>query len=413
MKKTIIFVAIAMLSLISCNKEKENVAPSENGITFTASIDELNTLTKATINGSYQFLWASGDKIGIFVNADWGGIDKQHNPFTLVGEGGSTTGSFQWDYDGGNFTSTDATIAFFPWEGRDIYGNYNNVYEGRVYFKMHDAYDNYTSGHMLTPLVASLSYSGGYAPIEFKHAGGAVKVTINNLPAGAHSIGLTVDGQNINGTYHIVPASFGLSNMTEDSGDGNSVWLNFEPSGSPRAFTFIFPVPALAADSDLTFQIYDKNDVPVWSRSASDQPAINHGQILAFDALNITPYRNFNTISSVWTVIGTANGTNWDADFPMITDGDFCIAKGLTFAAGGEFKVRAYGDWSQAYPGSNVTVAEAGTYDIIIELDGGWPKRAIAVPTGECPYPSTSGLGKGNDLNTPTDIAGSFGTYFN
>ena len=201
MKKVFFIVAVATL-FFSCQKEVEPAAPaSSERFIFKASTENLTSPTKADMNASNQLVWAEGDQIGVYVN-DEGWTDK-NQPFTLVGTGGSTTGDFEWA-NSGTF-SDKAAAAFFPWEGTG--SDKNNVYEGTAYFKLRDSYWSYTSGKMLTPLVASLN--GSTDQIKFKHAGAAVKVTINNLPAHVHSMGMTVDGQQITGDYMIDPAQAG------------------------------------------------------------------------------------------------------------------------------------------------------------------------------------------------------------
>ena len=129
MKMKALFVAFAALFLFSCAREtvpenNDNNPTTAQSYAFTASIDGF--ATKATINDNgddtYSLYWAENDKIGIYVNADWGGNWKQQNPFTLDGTGGTSSGSFIWDYDNGNFTSHDAIAAFFPWQDREETG---------------------------------------------------------------------------------------------------------------------------------------------------------------------------------------------------------------------------------------------------------------------------------------------------
>ena len=220
---------------------------------------------------------------------------------------------------------------------------------------------------MLTPLVAALESGSG--SIAFKHAGAAIKVTINNLPKGAHSIGMTVDGQQVSGWYNVNPANAGADAVVPNSADAtqNSIWLNYT-NEAESAWDFIFPVPALTAPK-LSFQIYDKNDVLVWSANLKAQSDdLGRADLLVLNAPNITPYKQFDKMSDTWTIIGTFNDTAWGADFPMVTDGNLCIAKGLTFAAGGEFKVRKDLSWGESWgadANNNYQVNEAGTYDVI------------------------------------------------
>lgn len=408
MKKALFIVAVATLFLFSCEKEKAISTQGAKSFAFQASIEEFTAPAKADINGSYQFLWAADDKIGIFVNDnEW--VDK-NQPFHLDGPSGSSSGSFSWDW--GNFTNTNATVAFFPWQGTN--STDNNVYNGTLYIKLPNAYYNYTSGQMLTPLVAPISRTGAaYDPIAFKHAGAAVQVTINNLPAGAHSIGMTVDGQQVFGNYQIDPAAAGTVTMSLD-GDANlsnnTVWLNYDPSSSERPFTFVFPTPGLT-NPKLSFQMWDENGIIVWEKHLKAQTVtLGHGDILVMPAIEILPYSQFNTINSLG-VRGKINGvTDWDAAlYSMVTDGTISIAKGITFLAGDEFKVTDGTNWYPA--GDNVSIAVAGIYDIIYNPSADPVVQAV---TSKCPYPSASGFGKGSDLTSPKDITSdAWSNYFN
>lgn len=419
MKKAILFVAAATMFLLSC--QREDVKPESKSFSFTASIEEL--ASKADMNASNQLVWAKGDQIGIYVNG-WSANSNQS--FTLKGDGGSTTGSFGRTSE--NWFETDqAKVAFFPWTSANATtvdtGTDNNVSvsDGIMYFKLRQDYNDYTSGKMLTPLVAPVTWNGSaYDPIEFKHAGAAIKVVVSDFPAGAKTLGITVKDQNIYGTFSINPANAGTSGMVLVSSEakGDNVWIHVEPAAAARDFTFIFPVPELTTPS-ITFNMYDKNDVLVWSREAKNQPSLIHGNVLAMPAVSITPYKKFNAVSG-WGVCGTHN--SWGGDTPMVTDGTFSIAKGLTLPVNAEFKVRTVGSWgtdgvnnfgggdlkdSDSYAennGGNVKIKVAGTYDIIFSTSD---NKIKVVPTGECPYPavqqnggSTTGFTNESGFNT-------------
>ena len=409
MKKSIILVAVATLFLLACQKENQNGKDNDKGFVLKASIETLDPPTSATINDDFKLVWSAGDTIGVFVDEpDW---EYKNQPFILEGNGGSTIGDFTYLY--GSFDKTTATVAYFPWQS-DKHDNVNNFYDGDVYFNLPQGYTGYYSGKMLTPLVAPMHYNGsGYDDIAFKHAGAAIKVIVTNLPAGAHSMGVFVDGKQIRGNFHISTSDFGsgslVPNDSEDTSK-NDVWLNFEPTNAEGPFTFIFPVPPLTTPK-LSFKIYDKNDVLVWEKNLKAQSrSLGRGDILSMPPISIIPYEKFTEIHPSWTIIGTANGDNWKKDIPLITNQDhtFGIAKGLVFEQNGAFKARAWKDFAQAYPGENYVVPSAGTYDIILEfpLGDNWPMRILAVPTGECPYPSTSGLCQGSNLDDPSIVTG-------
>ncbi|MBO7071007.1 MAG: hypothetical protein J6W09_06920 [Bacteroidales bacterium] len=392
MKKTLLFVASIAL-LFSCQKEIEQPVQTnvDEAFSFNVGIEEMSAPTKAVINASNTLVWSAGDKIAVHATG-W-----SDEPFTLKGEGGTTTGVFTWDNQtSSNTFSSDAIAAFFPVNGDNNYSESTSS----AYFTLPYSYSKYTSGQMLTPLVATLSNSSD--PIEFKHAGAAVKVVVSNLPAGAHSIGMTVEGQQINGYYHVERANFGTSAMVKNdgstavnTGDPNSIWLNYDPADADRAFTFVFPIPAVT-NPTLTFTIYDENDIQVWTRKSKALGSdLGRGKIMVLPDLAITPYKQFKTVSTFY-VHATLDGSVW-GDYGMYTDGAKSIAKGLVFTAAGEFKVTNGTDW---YPSSNVPVSAAGTYDIIFDNT----THAYSVVESKCPYPVAPKPAHHSSITGATDL---------
>lgn len=403
MKKSILFVAVATLFLFSCAKvnvpEKEDITPiPDNSFVLTASIDGFATKADIVeIDEDYDGLvWATGDKIGVFVN-DVSWTDK-NQAFTLSGASGLSTGSFAWDH--GTFENTNATVAFFPLDN----GNNVSASDGKLYITLpehngSDANPTYTSGKMLTPLVAAMSFSGdNYLPMELKHAGAAIKVTINNLPTCAHSISME-SNQPVYGYFNIDPANAGNAAMVANTAGGNDaftkVWLHFTVSDTDP-FVFIFPTPELTTPG-LAFAIYDKNDVKIWSKKLKKQTvSLGHGDILVMEPIDISYYAQFNSVSDYY-VNGTLDGETW-SQYKMLTDGTTSIVKGLQFTntnGNGKFKVTDGTNW---YPvggvGGDWEVTSAGTYDIVFNNS---THSIKCVPSGECPYPNT--VASGEDMN--------------
>lgn len=393
MKKILYVVAFATFALVSCHDKNapENQKES-NVLTFKASIEALATdanagnrsaesasagMAKATIDSSNDLVWAENDQIGVYFPT-WG---EKNQSFTLVdGDAGSKSGSFVRDQSG-DYNPSDATVAFFPWLGD------NNVYEGTMYFTLKNWYDDYTtSGKMLTPLIASISSS---SEISFKHAGAAVKLTINNLVSGGYKTKMSVAGKQITGAFHINPANAGTDALIlNDAEDVSKNYVTLNSWKGSGAFSWIFPVPALTAP-ELTFEIVDGNGVTVWSKSPKfAQKNVGRAQLLVMPALDITPYSTFSEDNTTWTFSGNINGSEWYDDVPMMTDGNYSILSGCSFVAGDKFRIRKNNSWDEAYPegvGNNwvFTSENAGTKDIIFNCS----THEISVVTHNFPYP--------------------------
>ena len=110
---------------------------------------------------------------------------------------------------------------------------------------------------------------------------------------------MCVDGQQVYGGYHVTYANAGTDALAPDDAtpdtDKNTVWLNYT-NNTETAFTFVFPVPTLTQPK-LSFKIYDRNDVLVWSKNLKAQSSnLGRADVLVMPAIDIDYYKQL-TIS--------------------------------------------------------------------------------------------------------------------
>ena len=69
---------------------------------------------------------------------------------------------------------------------------------------------------------------------------------------------------------------------------------------------------------------------------------------------------------------GTETRSNWTDDIPMeeVEPGVWKTTQPYEMEAGVEFKCRQGGSWDVAFPADNFKVEEAGTYYVVLTLDG-------------------------------------------
>lgn len=366
MKKILYFVAVATLFTLSCQKEVDPEIQENPSASYTvkASIEGLNDpASKGTINASNQLVWAAGDQIGLF--------DGTSHSFTLSSGAGDVYGEFTLDE--GTFTEANAASAFYPWSN-------NSATDGVVTFYLTSSNYGYSSGKMITPLVASLS--GSTDKIHFKHAGAAVKVTINNLPPYASKIDMSVDGQQITGNFSINPANAGTDAMAlSDTPDAkkNTTRINVW-NGVESAWDFIFPVPELTKPK-LSFSITDDNGINVWHKNLKAQASdLSRHELLVMPAIDIEPYSQF-IVSADWTFCGEINGCT-ATDIPMYTDGTVCILKGVNFKAGDTIKVRKDKKDDEYY--TTDPVASNATKDVWFTISS----KTVELKDAKCAYPA-------------------------
>lgn len=295
MKKSFIIALAIFATAISCTKSENVTSEKINGFTMSAELEQTIPANKADLNSSLQTLWATGDKIGIHIqNAanDW----STEQVFTLSSGNGTTSGTFHCDTE---YNASDHwdTFAFFPYSYVSSGGNADtgsNVGgDQKMYFNMPDAYYEYTSGKSFLPLLANLGESGVLHPTaaSFKYVGGAVVLNLTGVPGAAKSLGMTIDGVKINGWQNgVAQNTVGTASGIITGGNGNNTtWMNFATAAGNRDFKFVFPIPTISSTSNITFTMYDRNDVIIWQKTASAQPAIGRAQALVMPDRAVVP----------------------------------------------------------------------------------------------------------------------------
>jgi len=296
MKKSFTIAVAILATIVSCSKTENVTSEKIHGFTMGAELEQTSPANKADLNNSLQTLWATGDKIGIHIQNgvnDW----STDQMFTLASGNGTTSGTFHCDEEYNESDHWD-TFAFFPFSyvssGGSTDTGSNVGGDQKMYFNMPNAYYEYTSGKSFLPLLANLGESGVKHPTSasFKYVGGAVVLNLTKVPGAAKSLGMSIDGVKINGWQNgVAQNTVGSASGIITGGDGdNTTWLNFDSSGSEdRNFKFVFPVPTISSTSNITFTMFDKNDIKIWQKTASSQPAIGRAQALVMPDKAVSP----------------------------------------------------------------------------------------------------------------------------
>lgn len=369
MKKICFAFAFMACVMVGCSKDAHELQKKQ--ITIGAKTEEVVPLTKAVLN-DLKFNWESTDQIVLAVsNSDntW----YNNEPCTTSGSGADvefTTNTQYSESDKWNIAAVYPRMTKKGEGDNDYAYNYlyagdnnaGNAYNGTLHFELPRGYYGYESGKVLMPMVADLSGDDTHpTKMSFKYVGGAVRVVIKDFPAYAASIGLTIAGQKISGSFTGISLSNPVISASSSETD-NSVWFNVAPSSSKREFTFVFPVPVVKNPKP-TFTIYDNCGYKIWEAKLVAQPSIERASVLDMPelTLNKTVYDGFDT-ESANDLCGT--WTNWESA-TMLTNGTWDMLKNVTLESGAEFKIRINKTWDEAYPSGNYVVTEAGTYDIL------------------------------------------------
>lgn len=274
MKKYSVFMTIlAAVSMIACQKEQEKekepvVEPEKEVVFTTISATASEAETKTYVDG-LQVKWSKDDVIAV------ANEDDELVEFTLKGDGGVSSGSFDGDLSG----KALGTYAVYPnTTNAAVAGN-----KASVDYKTTWAY-----GKSEVPMYGVNDGTGAYT---FSNIGGAIQISYTNVPASAAKFVLTethtgAAAKPITGT--VVIEDLDTTPTLDLSGlDGHTVTITgVTPDGEGNAL-FIIPVPA--GDGYIfrfELQTSGGEAIPGTQKLASNQ-TINANRIKRFPAIAV------------------------------------------------------------------------------------------------------------------------------
>ena len=316
MKKTIFYALLALTLCWSCNKtiqeidqpgtetpeEKPQEKPgvpegSVHTATLTLGTEQDDPDTKGTFvpgeNNKLSFRWQEGDQIGVYLTGD-GGYGPWVGPFDLVSGAGQATADFQRELDDSQ-GETYGYVAIYPY-----YADYTSTPESdrtnpsfdqasnTLTFNLPAKYKDLDNLDMVRiPMVAVLDMSatGDKHQASFKYVGGAVKMTLNNVPSKAKYFKLWAVGKNISGNYTINLNDVGTGTL-QGNGSANTVELQLKEGKKAATLDVYFPVPA--GTYTLSIGVYGDGIVYL-EKTASKENTIGRGQVLKMPAVDIQP----------------------------------------------------------------------------------------------------------------------------
>ena len=229
MRKSIIFAAVLVAAATSCQKAMMQ-EPESLGTFSIRATREACADTKASINStSGAFTWSAGDAIGI-----WNGSSFQE---MTTQDDGVASATFAGTYEG-----TLSGYAVYPSAiGKSVSGS-------DVTVTLPDSYD-WKEGEVAAPMLATYDASS----LSFKHLGGVVMVTLNNVPANAAKFVFNTD-KDITGDYTVTS---GGEIKTAGSSANNEVAFTFTLTAATD-MEFYVPVPV--GEYKFGFKLYDAED---------------------------------------------------------------------------------------------------------------------------------------------------------
>ena len=254
MRKNLLLGALMLLlALVSCTREKDTLPT--NGFVkmrFSAVVDE--GATKTAYQNDKTASWEAGDAISVYVT---NGTDGQVATFT-ADESLTFEGTVPAGY-------TTIVAGAYP---ADAAHTFDASGVKTLHFPASYTLDEGTDAASILPLAGT--YADGV--MTFRHPAGALKFTIDNVPATAVRFRFTTFGHKINGNYALDAE---LEDTLTDA--EKSVDINFPAAAGTH--TFYVPMPAGELYADSVIALYDADGKLVFQKVASKEITVTKNVI--------------------------------------------------------------------------------------------------------------------------------------
>ena len=321
MKKLIFLLASAGLLLTACIAEDSGMQEQIGeaviiGATYEAPEEEPGTRSIIDIvtigdTKSGLFYWSEGDSLNVFSR----GSDPSFagNVFRIHGYSNESR-------------SNNATFIGFDIPGRatDVAvcpARLNPVWENSTLTVNLPETIRWVAGEADPYMVASdfSPEQGNNKNLSFKHIGGLIKLTINDMDEAARKLAVTIYGARINGNYEVTKDAEGYYNIAAESIEGSSTvtFVFTEDEVDADGMTFYVPVPVMTY-SKISFSVLPEDGDPLFTYTSSeDTRTVARKQIKSFPAMS---YSGGTGEGNPSYVITTTSGQTGTVELPSTTN---------------------------------------------------------------------------------------------
>ena len=330
MKKFALWLPLAIVLLWGCSKEETRPQESPKGTrTVTLSFGTEPGTTKGIFVDDKTFQWTAGDQIGVYLYsstlenvAGAYNVPGKYGPwiaqFDLTGGAGTGSGLFSRELNN-ELGETYGNVAIYPYTEGSSFAYAQGG--GTLTFNLPSYYKELDNLDMARiPMVAKLGMEPGddKTRFELKHVGGAVKVTLQNVPAGAKYFKLwATEGGNLSGSYTIDINQVGTGTL-QGNGSENFVELQLKQGQAAASLDVYFPVPA--GTYKLGVGVYG-DGVVYLEHQGTTANTIGRGTILRMPALTI-PGPNLGPYDENLAPASKASGITYQVNVYSFADSD-------------------------------------------------------------------------------------------
>lgn len=260
MNKNIGLFVIILLAVLGCGKEINDAASSREVARFSATTEEIGSLTKVVVSPQGVFEWKSGDEISVFDNT---GVN-----YKFISDG------TEFSKDGGG-SITPGQYAVFP------YGAGCAVNNNELVVDLPGSYDlTVFNGDWLAsmPMVGTIDGED----IRFKNIGTILLLTVYDVPLDATTLTFSAPNNKITGQFTIPDASVSNPSIATSASGGANNLIVFTFTRK-RNMTFYIPLPTGTLNGfSISF-----NDAGNTTKTVSKDISLGRNSIVIAPELNL------------------------------------------------------------------------------------------------------------------------------
>ena len=267
MRKNLFLAGLAAVALTTSCSEDFDLLGNKHEVTLSASVTAEGTRAAFNLEGtSAKFYWNTGDQIGVTSTEN----QKQFSSFTLKGEGGSATATFNGTVSG---DVTDACYAVYPFSknhsmnGSTLSYTFPTEY---TYTKVSSEFFPGTADcNSFNP--AMWAKVGSDKSISFKHLGGIFVIRFGSMPLTEGTLVLSAKEQ-MAGTFTADLSSNDeiACKNTEESVSDASKKVSIEFSGATKDADGVFYIPVpIGSYTNVYVELYEKGNTTTALRTVA------------------------------------------------------------------------------------------------------------------------------------------------
>ena len=309
-KQLLLGASFLLLAFPACNRLEEESVPAFGSVkmSFTAVMDEGDTRTAYQDDKTAS--WVAGDAISVYVT---NGTKGKVVTFTA-----NQSLRFVGEVPDGYST---IVAGAYPADAAHTFGA-----KGVKTLHLPASYTLAEGADPASILPLAGTFTNGV--MSFRHPAGALKFTINNVPATATRFRFTTAGQKVNGDFALDPVLATSKVEAEQSVD-----INFPAAQGTRSFYVPMPAGELAAGASIA--LYDADNNILFQKTVPQAMTVKKNVIKRIAAVSVDNWRRneewqinylWNTYSAEIDLIQSemeVTGTTGLFDFAVVAKGDF------------------------------------------------------------------------------------------